>query len=84
MLTFDIYSFTSVCSQLVLTGAGGACCGLQHLRGHEVDLGVVGGLDTAFYPQHLSNSVLISMADFKFFPGLPEISSDLKIITIKN
>ena len=61
-----------------LTSARGACCGLQHLRGHKVDLGVVRGLDTAFDPQHFSNSVLISMANLKFFPGLPEICSHLK------
>lgn len=61
-----------------LTSACGACCGLQHLRGHKVDLGIVCGLDTTFDPQHLPNSVLISMADLKFLPGLPEISSNLK------
>lgn len=76
--------FTTVHSQLALTGTCGAGCGLHHLRGHEVDLGVVGGLDTTFNPQHLSNRVLVPMADFKFFPGLPEISSHLKIIIIIN
>lgn len=60
------------------TCACGACCGFQHLGGHKVDLGIVCGLDTAFDPQHLTNSVLISMTDLKFFPGLPEISSHLK------
>lgn len=59
------------------TCACGACCGLQHLRGHEVDLSVVCGLDTAFDPQHFSNCVLVSMADLKFLPGLPEVCGHL-------
>lgn len=61
-----------------LTSACGACRGLQHLRGHEIDLGVVCSLDTAFDPQHFSNSVLISMADLKFLPCLPEFSCHLR------
>lgn len=79
-----IYSFTTVHSQHSLTGTSGAGCGLQHLRGHEVDLGVVGGLDATFNPQHLSNGVLVPVADFKFFPGLPEISRHLQIMTKMN
>lgn len=43
-----------------------------------MDLRVVCGLDTSFDPQHFSNRVLVSMADLKFFPGLPEICSHLK------
>lgn len=61
-----------------LTSARGAGSGLQHLGGHEVDLGVVCGLNAAFDPQHFSDGVLISMADLKLFPGLPESSSHLK------
>lgn len=33
-----------------LTSACGACCSFQHLRGHKIDLGVVGSLNTAFDP----------------------------------
>lgn len=76
-LTFVQSQVLTLCSQLVLTGAGGAGGGLQHLRGHEVDLGVVHGLDAAFDPQHLPNGVLVPVADFKLFPGLPEVSSHL-------
>lgn len=60
-----------------LTSASGTCCGLQHLRGHEVNLGVVRSLYTAFDPQHFSNRVFISMANLKFFPGLPEVRGHL-------
>lgn len=61
-----------------LTSAGGACCSLEHLRGHKVDLGIVCSLDTTFDPQHFSDCVLVSVADLKLFPSLPESSCNLK------
>lgn len=71
-------------ADLVLTGAGGTGGGLQHLRGHEVDLGVVGGLDAAFNPKHFPNGVLVPVADFKLFPGLPEVRRHLEAIPVMN
>lgn len=57
-------------------GAGTWPCGigsrLEHLGGHEVDLGVVCGLDTALDPQHLPDRVLIPVPDLKVLPRLPE------------
>lgn len=47
-------------------------------------MGIVGGLDATFNPQHLPNGVLVPVADFKLFPSLPEVSSHLKIMAITN
>lgn len=50
---------------------------LEHLRGHEVDLCVVCGLHATFNPQHLTDGVLVTVANLKLLPGLPEMSGQL-------
>lgn len=50
---------------------------LEHLRGHEVDLCIVCGLHTAFDPQHLTDGVLVTVANLKLLPALPEVSGQL-------
>lgn len=50
---------------------------LEHLRGHEVDLCIVCGLHTAFDPQHLTDGVLVTVANLKLLPALPEMSGQL-------
>ena len=54
---------------------GGSC---QHLSGHEVDLCIELGLHTALDTQHLTERVLITIANFKLLPCLPVGLSDLR------
>ena len=54
---------------------GGSC---QHLSGHEVDLCIELGLHTALDTQHLTECVLITIANFKLLPCLPVGLSDLR------
>lgn len=65
--------------QIVFT-CDARCChsSTHHLSRHEVDLCIVGRLHAPLDPQHLSHCVLVSMADFKLFPGLPEIAISLQ------
>ncbi|CAN7991308.1 unnamed protein product, partial [Ixodes pacificus] len=52
--------------------------GTEHLGGHEVDLGVVGGLDAALDAQHLSHRVLVSVVHLKILPRVPEVRRNLQ------
>ena len=45
----------------------------QHLRGHEVDLRVEGGLDAALDSQHLPHRLLVAVLDLEVLPRLPEL-----------
>lgn len=63
---------------MLLTGSSGISGGLEHLRGHEVDLRVVRGLNATLDPQHLPDGVLIPVPDLKLLPRLPECWGHLR------
>lgn len=75
----DVMGMSTYSLQAGLTSACGVAVHLQHLGGHEVDLGIVRGLDASPDPKHLPNGVFVPMADLKVLPCLPECSCCLGV-----